>query len=76
MKPEKIPLPHVDVIAKNEGTVWAFIPQSPRAKQFIDENVQTESWQWLGKNLVVDHRYAEGLIQLLEEEGGLLVFQF
>ena len=72
MKPN---LKKFDVVIKNEGTVWAFTAQTSRAKQFIDENVQTESWQWLGKSLVVEHRYAQGLIDLLIEEGKLSLFK-
>lgn len=31
------------------------------AKGWIDENVVTEPWQWMGRTLVVDHHYIEDL---------------
>ncbi len=31
------------------------------AREWVEENVQTESWQWLGQALVVDGRYIEDL---------------
>jgi hypothetical protein len=65
-----------DVIAKDEGSLWLFIPKTDQARQFMDLEVQSEPWQWLGGGLAVEHRYAQGLIQLLEEEGGFRVFQF
>jgi len=52
-----------DVLIRCDGTVWTFNPISERAKQWFDENVQSESWQWLGSSLVVDHRWAADLIR-------------
>jgi hypothetical protein len=32
-----------------------------KAKQWINDNVQAESWQFMAGNLVVDHHYIEDL---------------
>jgi len=72
----KVLIPHVDIIAKDEGSVWLFIPKTARALKFLRTEVQSEPWQWLGGNLAVEHRYAEGLISLLEEEGDFIVGSF
>ena len=58
-----------DVLIRNEGTVWVFNPLTPAAKEWFDENVESESWQWLGTSLVVDHGFAMGLIQGIEDAG-------
>lgn len=49
-----------DVLVRSEGTVFLFCPLTPRAKQWINENVQPDA-QWFGQALVVEHRYALGL---------------
>ena len=47
-----------DVLVANEGTVFVFCPLTAAAKEWIDENVESEAWQWFGNSLVVDHRFA------------------
>jgi hypothetical protein len=39
------------------------------AKTFVEENVQLESWQWMGNSFAVDHRYADDLIAGMKEYG-------
>ena len=58
-----------DVLARDEGTIVEFMPVSRAAKQWFNKNVQSESWQWLGDWLCVDHRVAPDLIAGLEEDG-------
>ena len=58
-----------DVLVRNEGTVFVFSPLTARAKQWFDENVQSEPWQWLGDALVVEHRFAWGLGQGMKDAG-------
>jgi len=61
-----------DVLVRNEGTVFVFCPLTERARAWIDENVQTEPWQWFGNALVVEHRYAWGLATGMKEAGFVL----
>jgi len=63
-----------DVLVSNEGTVFVFCPLTPRAKQWIDENVSTEQWQWFGHALVVEQRYAWGLGQGMKDAGLQLAY--
>jgi len=58
-----------DVLIRNEGTAWMFNPLTPAAKQWFDENVESEPWQWLGTSLVVDHGMAAGLVQGILDAG-------
>lgn len=61
-----------DVLIKNVGTLHTFCPLTPRAKEWIDEYVETEQWQWFGHTLVVEHRYAWGLAQGMKDAGLVL----
>lgn len=58
-----------DVLVRDGGTVFTFCPLTPRAKQWIAENVQSESWQWFGNALVVEHRYVLALVEGMMDEG-------
>ena len=56
---------------KDDGSVVLFTPGNDQEMKFMKEALDTEPWQWLGKSLVVDHRYAEDLVELFAEEGFL-----
>ncbi len=60
-----------DVLVHNEGTVFLFNPLTSRAKEWIDENVQSDA-QFFGTTLVVEHRYAWGLAQGMKDAGLVL----
>jgi len=64
-RPHKHSRKHFSVI--DQGSMIGFYPHSKEAKQFIDENVHAESWQWLGPILWVDHRMACDLYTGLQE---------
>ena len=53
----------------DHGTLVGFKPLNDEAQAWMDENVQSESWQFFGHSLMVDHRMAQGLVDLIEEEG-------
>lgn len=61
-----------DVLVRNEGTVFVFCPLTSAAKEWIDENVEAEAYQWFGNSLVVDHRCAWGLGQGMKDAGLVL----
>jgi len=52
-----------DVLVDNQGTIMVLTPQTQKAKDWFDENVEAEGWQWIGDGLGVDHRMAENLLQ-------------
>lgn len=58
-----------DVLVDTHGSVWTFEAISEAAKQWFKENVQSESWQWLGDKLGVDHRYASSLLEGIRAAG-------
>ncbi len=45
-----------DVLIRNEGTVFLFCPLTDRAKDWLEDNVESEPWQWFGNAFVVEHR--------------------
>lgn len=51
----------VDVIVYNHGSVFLFSLLTPAAQEWVGENVETESHNWLGGSLAVEHRYADKL---------------
>jgi hypothetical protein len=62
-----------DVLVRNEGTVFLFCLLTPRAKEWIDEHVQSDT-RWFGNALVVEHRYAWGLAEGMKNEGLVLAW--
>ena len=51
------------------SSVYLFVPISPEAQIWVDENVQLESWQWLGAGFGVEHRYAQELSDGMTADG-------
>jgi len=47
-----------DFLITDHGSVIAIVPLTPAAVQWINNNVASEPWQWLGGVLCVDPHYA------------------
>jgi hypothetical protein len=58
----------IDFIVRDEGSIWLFTPLSPAALRFRSEKIQEDA-QYFGDSLVVEHRYAYGLLIGLREHG-------
>ncbi len=58
-----------DVSVSNQGTIVAIIANTPAAREWIDENVKAESWQWLGNTLGVEPRYAGPILEGMQAAG-------
>jgi hypothetical protein len=58
-----------DVIVENHGSVCMLTPMSPAAREWVDENVPLESWQWLGASFACEPRYLTTLIDGMQEDG-------
>ena len=66
--------PRLDVRVENHGNIIQFFVLTPKARKWVDTNVQLEGWQWLGGiSFAVDHHYADNLIQGMECDGDLVV---
>ena len=54
------------------GSPCLITPLTPAAKDWIEENISPEGWQWLGKNLCVNPNTLELLINDLRDSGLLV----
>jgi len=50
-------------------SVYLLCPKTNEVKQWIDDNVYWEPYQWLGKNLSIEHRYVDDIVDALTSEG-------
>ena len=53
----------------DHGSIISIKPVSEAAKQWVDENVVSEPWQWLGGALCVDVRCARQLVCEIGAQG-------
>lgn len=67
--PKSKKLPKSDFLFEDHGSIIMLWPLSREASDWVEENVQSEPWQWLGEALCVDHRMARGLIDAVITEG-------
>lgn len=59
----------VDVTVQNEGTILLFHLNTEAAQEWVEHHVETESYQWFGPALVVEHRYADTLVAGMQNDG-------
>jgi hypothetical protein len=65
-----LPKSKPDFCITYHGTIATLDVLSNAAREWVNENVQTEHWQWLGKSCVrIDPMSAEVLRQALAEAG-------
>lgn len=53
----------------DHGSIISIKPVSEAARQWVDENVVSEPWQWLDSALCVDVRCARHLVDEIAAEG-------
>jgi hypothetical protein len=53
----------------DHGSIISIKPVSEAARSWVDENVASEPWQWLGDALCVDICCARNLIDEIAAEG-------
>ena len=58
-----------DVIVGGGGSIYTLTPLSDEAKAWIDENVESEGYQWLGSSLCVEHRYVADVVEGMQAAG-------
>lgn len=61
-----------DYAVENHGTLFLFEPLTQEAEDHIATNVGDEA-QFMGRALVVEHRYARDLAARLQDEGWRVV---
>ena len=58
-----------DFSISDHGTVISIRPLNDVARQWLDENVVSEPWQWVQGALCVEARFARDLIIEIEQAG-------
>ena len=58
-----------DVEFLNHGSVCMVVPLTPAAKEWVDDNLALEGWQWLGGGFACEPRYAGDLAQGMTDAG-------
>ena len=58
-----------DILVECHGSVYLFIYQSDHGREFLVDECETESWQWIGSNLAVDHHIAADLVATMVDHG-------
>jgi len=61
--------PVADFSLFQDSSIVVITPLSRAAKDWISENVEAESWQWLGRGLAIDQRYAGDIVSGMCEAG-------
>lgn len=58
-----------DIRIENCGSIMLFNPLTTVGKEWMDENVEADGYQWLGNKLAVEPRYARDLAQGMLDNG-------
>jgi hypothetical protein len=58
-----------DIQIQDDGTIILFTPMSPEGKEWVEENLSLESWQWMGRSFAVEDQYADAVINSMTEDG-------
>lgn len=56
-----------DIKITDEGSIVMFTPMTKAGEDWIQQNVEFESWQMMGPSLCVDHLPAQGLVEGMQE---------
>lgn len=56
-------------VSSGRGSICLFVPNSDIALAWVDQHVQLEGWQWLGRGFGVEHRCAGPLIDGMLADG-------
>jgi hypothetical protein len=62
-------VPRPDVLVEDQGTIIILVQLTETGEQWVNENLQTEPWQWVGGAVCVDHRMAAQILEGMEDDG-------
>jgi hypothetical protein len=57
-----------DVFVRNEGSIFLLTPMSDAAREWIGEHIPEDA-QYMGRALVVEHRYVEDIVAGMQSDG-------
>jgi hypothetical protein len=58
-----------DVRIESDSSMVVITPVSHLGRQWLSENAQYESWQWLGRSLAIDKRFAADIVEGMIGDG-------
>lgn len=58
-----------DFTITDQGSIFLIRPLNASARQWLDENVVSEPWQWVQGALCVETRFARDLVREIAEAG-------
>jgi len=58
-----------DFSISDQGSIFLIRSLNPAARQWLDENVVSEPWQWIQGALCLETRFARDLIIEIEQAG-------
>jgi len=58
-----------DVEVEDLGSIVLLRPKSDAAREWIDENLQLEDWQWYEGGAAIEHGYADAIIEGMKDDG-------
>ena len=61
-----------DFLIQNEGSIYLFRPLTTEAREWLDETAPEDA-QFFGEALVVEHRYAQHVAEVFQDNGYILV---
>jgi hypothetical protein len=59
----------LDITVDDHGSIFMFTPISKLAREWVEEHLRLEGWQWLGASFAVEHRFARSLAEGMAEDG-------
>ncbi len=68
-KKAKVQAAQPDVTVANHGSIFMIYPLTQAAKEWVDENVPLEDYQWLGPSFACEHRYVDNLLEGMMNDG-------
>ena len=61
--------PHADFRITYHGTITTITPLSDACREWLEENVEIETWQRFGTSIAIEPRYVQQLAEAMIEEG-------
>ena len=59
----------LDIHVDGGGTIYMVTPITQLAKEWVEQHLSLEGWQWLGSAFAVEHRFIANLVQGMRADG-------
>lgn len=60
---------NTDIFVERAGSIVCITPITPAGREWIDENCPSEPWQWTNATLTIDRRFADEIMEGMQEAG-------